>query len=60
MTRPKYINKPFQDVPEQARIWLILYLAGFSLRRLSSLFRTPKSTIYDEIKPFIRTKHVSK
>ena len=35
--RPKYVNKPFQNLPLKQRTIFILHLAGFTYREIQSL-----------------------
>lgn len=36
-TRPKYINKPFKNLPLKKRAVFILHLAGFTYREIMAL-----------------------
>ena len=56
MTRPQYINKPFQNLPLKQRACFILHLAGFSSYEIEKAFCLPRRTIshyistsYDEL-----------
>lgn len=45
----EYLQKPFHLLPSKKRAVYILHLAGFTVRDISRLLRTPRSTISDYI-----------
>ena len=50
MKRPKYINRPFNNLPLKQRAILILYISGFTYADMKKMLRVGRTTISSTIK----------